>query len=111
MCERLTHIFLVKLKDSVTHEDAIDFLQNTARMLPNICGVQNFRMYERNAAEKEYLFYMEFENSKSYERYNAHPMHEEYVKDVWSAVAGTVEVIDLHEIKADKLLYEGGYNG
>ena len=111
MSGRLTHIFLAKLKTEVTREEILVFLEKTAQILPQICGVQCFRMFERKAAYHEYLFYMEFEDQKSYERYNAHPMHEEYVRDVWSKVAGTVEVIELHEIGADSLRYEGGYNG
>ncbi len=108
MSGRLTHIFHVKLKACATRKDALDFLHKTAQMLPQICGVQNFRMYKTNADENEYLFYMEFEDQKAYERYSAHPMHEKYVTNVWSRVAGTVEVIDLYEIKADRLYSAGG---
>ena len=107
----LTHIFAVKLKKETSHEDAREFLQKTAEMLPAICGVQNFRMYEKTKGENEYIFYMEFEDAKAYELYNAHPIHFRYVMEVWDKVAGTVEVIDLKEINAEKLLSEGGYDG
>ena len=79
-------------------------------MLPKIDGVSNFQVYENISDANNYYVYMEFADLNAYRYYEAHPLHYDYVKNIWSKVSGEIEIYDMKKVDTDILLYEGDWN-
>ena len=99
MCAKIKHIFAVKPKNDAECDKVQHFLKTTAEVLPSIPGVENFVIYKQTNPENgfNYLVSMEFACEEAYRNYNNHPLHENYVRDVWMKIAGEIMVFDLVE--------------
>ncbi len=101
MRTKIKHAFAVRPKAGAESDEIQDFLGRTAEILPSIPGVENFAIYRQINPDTgfDYLVSMEFACEKAYREYNRHPLHENYVADVWMKIAGEIMVFDLEEIK------------
>ncbi len=82
---------LVHEKGSVQEKEFFDALDKLTR----IPGVTNFNYREEISAKNEfdYILFMDFADQKTYDRYNAHPLHINFVEQVWlKQVAAFLEI-------------------
>lgn len=81
----IKHMVIFDLKHEKGSEDAKRFLQNGVRMLGPIPGVQEFKAFNQISPKNDftYGFSMVFEDEKAYENYNNHPVHVDFVENLW----------------------------
>jgi len=92
--ERVRHTVVFRLVHPEESEDESRFLEAAAG-LAAIPGVERFELLLEVSPKNSYRFgiSMEFADRAAYERYNAHPEHERFVRERWLA-----EVDDFLEI-------------
>jgi hypothetical protein len=82
---KLRHMVIFCLKhDSGTPEEK-KFLQDSSSILSAIPGVKKFEVLRQVSPKNDYDFglSMEFDDEQSYEKYNTHPSHVDYVEQRW----------------------------
>jgi quinol monooxygenase YgiN len=89
----IIHTVAFKLKHAAGSEEEVVFLDK-ARALSAIEGVDNFGVYRQISSKNPYDFNlsMEFADQAAYDIYNQHPVHQDFVHNVW-----LVEVDDFLE--------------
>ncbi len=86
-------VFFTLKHDPGSPEEAAFFAKS--KKLSAIPGVQNFQVLKEVSAKNPYAFgfSMEFATQADCDRYNNHPDHVSFVRDVWMS-----EVVDFQEI-------------
>jgi|GEM_PF-202533 len=81
----IKHMVIFDLKHEKGSEEAKRFLQNGVRMLGPIPGVEEFKALNQISPKNDYTygFSMVFENEQAYENYNNHPVHVDFVENLW----------------------------
>lgn len=81
----IKHMVIFDLKHEIGSEEAKRFLQAGVRMLGPIPGVQEFKALNQISPKNDftYGFSMIFENEAAYESYNNHPVHVDFVENLW----------------------------
>jgi len=81
----ILHSVIFSLKHEEGSEEERRFLEDGQRILTSIPVVSNFQVYKQVSAKNDYHFgfSMEFASQADYDAYNAHPLHEGFVKERW----------------------------
>lgn len=104
----ILHSVIFSLKHEKGSEEERKFLEDGERILTSIPSVSNFRVYKQVSAKNDYDygFAMEFADQADYDAYNAHPLHEAFVKERWET-----EVVRFLEIDYIEGSRQNLYNG
>ncbi|WP_373233471.1 Dabb family protein [Cohnella sp.] len=81
----IVHSVIFNLKHPKGSEAESRFLEDGRTTLTSIPVVKKFNVYRQVSPKNDYAFgfSMEFSSSADYEAYNAHPLHEQFVKERW----------------------------
>jgi len=85
MNPNIAHTVFFKLRFPAQSEEAQAFLTSSAATLTEVPNVLRFQVLKQQSGKNpyEYGFYMEFASQADYEAYNSHPVHVQYVEEVW----------------------------
>ena len=91
-------IFCLKHDRGSPEEEA--FLKDSEAMLSSISVVRNFEVQRQVSPKNDYDFgfTMEFDDRESYEAYNTHPSHVDYVENRWLKEVDRFLEIDFENI-------------
>jgi hypothetical protein len=84
--QRIKHMVIFSLKYEVGSAQADQFLKKSKEILENIQMVENFEVFSQVSAKNDFDFgfSMEFTNNQAYAAYNTHPIHVDYVNNIWN---------------------------
>lgn len=83
--QAIRHMVIFDLKVIKGSADAEKFLADGKAILESIPVVNHFEVLYQVSPKNDYDygFSMEFDNQADYDTYNAHPYHEEFVRERW----------------------------
>ncbi|EFM09623.1 Stress responsive alpha-beta barrel domain protein [Paenibacillus curdlanolyticus YK9] len=82
---RIIHSVIFNLKHALGSEEARRFLEDGQRILRAIPVVEDFVVNLQTSPKNDYQygFSMAFADQDAYDAYNAHPLHEAFVRERW----------------------------
>ncbi|OWA34739.1 stress responsive protein [Saccharibacillus sp. O16] len=91
------HMVTFTLHAGKDNEAADAFLQKSQELLRDIPGVQDFKVLRQVSAKNDhdYGFSMNFVNREAFEAYNVHPVHAQYVAEIWESQVSSFQETDL----------------
>lgn len=101
MNPNIAHTVFFKLR--FAQEDEVQsFLNGSAATLAEIPNVLQFQVLKQQSTKNpyDYGFYMEFASRADYDAYNNHPIHVQYVEEVWKRDVTSFLEIDYTVITA-----------
>lgn len=94
----LSHIVLIRLKDTVSERQTEEFLETARAMLGSIPAVRKLRVGRGLGVKAEtdhpLALLMEFEDEKALESYQVHPSHRRFVEEVVGPIQDEKKVYD-----------------
>lgn len=94
----ISHVVLVRLKDSVSAPEAARFIEDARRVLGSVPGVENLRVGRGLGAKSEvdhpYALVMEFRDEAALEAYQVHPEHQRFVREILGPIQDDKRVYD-----------------
>ncbi len=80
----IKHSVIYTFKSSVNDKEKQSFFE-AASSLSAIPGVKNFEMLKQVSPKNKYEYgiAMVFDNAQTYEDYNTHPAHQEFLEKYW----------------------------
>lgn len=102
MNTNIAHTVFFKLRFAPQSAEAETFLHSSASTLTEIPNVLRFQVLKQQSGKNpyDYGFYMEFANQADYDSYNVHPVHVQYVEEVWKRDVTDFQEIDYTVIAA-----------
>jgi Stress responsive A/B Barrel Domain len=84
MNKNIRHAGLLKFKDNVTAEEKHAFFI-ALKNLEQIVGVEKMEIFKQISSKNkfQYAFSMEFAHEDTYQAYNIHPKHNDFVQNYW----------------------------
>jgi hypothetical protein len=84
--QRIKHMVIFTLNYEVETAQADQFLKKSKEILEIIPLVEHFEVFRQVSAKNDYDFgfSMEFADQQAYAAYNAHPIHVDYVNNIWN---------------------------
>lgn len=81
----IQHTVCFTLVHSAGSAAEADFLQTAAAVLPNVPGVENFRIARQVSTQSDlqWQFSMDFPDRETYAAYDSHPDHRGFVEGRW----------------------------
>ena len=96
----ITHMVIFCLKHGKHSLQEKEFISDSIEILSSIPVVRDFRAYRQTSPKNGFGFgfSMKFKDKNSYEEYNKHPSHLEYVNNRWLNEVDNFLEIDFEEI-------------
>lgn len=97
--KEMIHSVIFNLKHAKGSEEETRFIEDGRSILSSIPVVKNFKVYRQTSPKNEFAFgfSMAFDNGTDFEAYNAHPLHEKFVKERWESEVENFLEIDYQE--------------
>jgi hypothetical protein len=94
---KITHMVIFCLHETIDTLGVQTFLDKSTLLLAPIPGVENFKAFRQISKKNDYdyAFSMEFADLAAYDAYNNHPVHQEYVAEIWMKKVSRFLEIDL----------------
>jgi hypothetical protein len=84
--QRIKHMVIFSLQYEVDSAQTDHFLKKSKEILETISYVENFEVFRQVSTKNDFPFgfSMEFIDNEAYTAYNAHPVHVDYVNNIWN---------------------------
>jgi quinol monooxygenase YgiN len=93
----IRHTVSFALRHDAGSAEELAFLDTALATLPAIPGVQDFVISRQVSAKSDHRFQfsMEFADQATYDAYDAHPAHQDFVATRWAAEVADFQELDL----------------
>lgn len=98
--QAIRHMVIFDLKHAEGSSEAEKFINDGKSILTQIPVVKKFEVFKQVSAKNDYDygFSMEFSSQADYDTYNAHPLHEGFVKERWETEVSRFLEIDFKNL-------------
>lgn len=97
---KITHMVTIKLNYDKSDPRMDKFLSESKTILSSIPGVENFKIFRQTSQKNiyDFGFSMDFKDRETYQKYLNHPIHTDYVKQIWQKEVADFQEIDIEDL-------------